>query len=853
MPDDALGDVENLILLLSDLNLVAGQNDQIGQSGFTESAPSIPAITKATAIAKNSSPSLSKGKIPQELPPVSTKSSISYPFPSLLDELPFLKDIPPAAIAKEDAEHLDPASPTSQNTGYSDSNFEANTVHLLQNLLIAPEISDLKELREENLNSQVNIEELFDDPPISGEIPVKTNTDIDALQLLQDILVSPELADLRNFQVSMEEKLQAVESQISSSQVSEEVSELKLRLELAEAQISDPKISLEISELEKRLQLAERQINDPRISLEINQLAKRLQLAEAQISDSQLSGEVGGLLKRLKLLEHRIYQPDALIQLLLPVISQIISLKAMQSREEMCRAVMPIIAEVIFERSQLDRIAMSRAIADIIPNAISEQIHNNPDAIATAIAPEIGSAIREQIRLDRDAIVNAIAPEMGAAIKQQITLERDSMVDALYPVIGSTISKYFAEAIRSINEKVEQTFSAEGIQRKFRAKMRGISEAELILQEAVSFEVQAIFLIHNLSGLVMVDIQKSDLDADTEAIDSDMLAGMLTAIRSFASECMSRSTSEIDEINYSGSKILLEVAGYCYLAVIIRGEPNPEFVKKIRQIFENLVQAHGDRFKEFDGDPATIPDAVALRLQTLIQKEDVKTTKKSPKTLKLIFLALFILIGMPLAISRFVYNPQSPRSYQPSGALQSADFQLAIATYQITETLNSTQGININAKLLNGQVTITGTINQPRFLPRITQAYTQIQGIKSVVNATTLQIPQLTTRIYFRTGSTTLQPKDLSKLVEVKTFLDLYPDYDLQMLIKNDLSGDLLTNSNLARKRIQSVKSALIQQGASPDRLHFSGIIEKYTASPDEAGERWVEFAPMLRTSQRSQ
>ena len=122
-----------------------------------------------------------------------------------------------------------------------------------------------------------------------------------------------------------------------------------------------------------------------------------------------------------------------------------------------------------------------------------------------------------------------------------------------------------------------------------------------------------------------------------------------------------------------------------------------------------------------------------------------------------------------------------------------------------------------------------------------------------IIIVTTLQIPQLTTRIYFRTGSTTLQPKDLSKLVEVKTFLDLYPDYDLQMLIKNDLSGDLLTNSNLARKRIQSVKSALIQQGASPDRLHFSGIIEKYTASPDEAGERWVEFAPMLRTSQRSQ
>jgi hypothetical protein len=53
-----------------------------------------------------------------------------------------------------------------------------------------------------------------------------------------------------------------------------------------------------------------------------------------------------------------------------------------------------------------------------------------------------------------------------------------------------------------------------------------------------------------------------------------MIGGMLTAIRSFVNEWISSSgnTSELDEIDYGRSKIMLEVAGYCYLAVVVDGE-----------------------------------------------------------------------------------------------------------------------------------------------------------------------------------------------------------------------------------------------------------------------------------------
>lgn len=689
----------------------------------------------------------------------------------------------------------------------------------------------------------------------------------------------PEIEDLRTFKISVEQKLGLVESQVNS-----------------------PDMMNKIKELENLVQNA---------SLDLNNFGSKLTaIGSAQ---GNIPTEIAQVRDRVTQLEHRLYQPDELVQLLLPIIAELLSLKVTESRESMCQAIMPIIAEVIYERSQLDRVAMSHAISEILPSAISERIKNNPQDIALAIAPEIASAIREQIRLDRDAIVDALAPEMGAAIKQQIVLERDAMVDALYPVIGNTIAKYFAEAIRSINEKVEQTFSLEGVQRKIRAKMRGVSEAELILKESTPFDVQAIFLIHNLSGLVMIDIQQSDLDELVDPIDSDMLAGMLTAIRSFANECMSRASSntELDAINYSGSKILLEVAGYCYLAVIIRGEPDRALVTKIRDVFARIVQIYGDRFKEFDGDPSMIPAEVEIDLKSLIKTAPTPVAHKSSKALILVGFAILALIFIPIGIWQYQANRDRQLEAKvlegfastpelavyrlnvtangdslklsgklPNQSLRDRALQIAnevtkteiktgsakihnqiyavnippdpelVATevQRLTKVMNYTAGVNISSTFNNGQVTITGQIEQPSMIPTITQTYAKISGVQTITNATRITIPKLSTRIYFPFAVTDLQPTDLEKLVEVQAFLDMYPDYNIKILIKNDHLGDRPINQNLGQKRAQTVYNALLKRGVKANRLHISGIIEISADSDSNPMSRWIEFQPTLKS-----
>ncbi len=346
--------------------------------------------------------------------------------------------------------------------------------------------------------------------------------------------------------------------------------------------------------------------------------------------------------QKLTKIEHQIYDPKELINLLLPWISELLRLTITESREEIVQIIAPIIDQTIRSRTEQDKISMSEAIAPVIPLAISQQIIIAPEEVSDAIAPAMGRAIKS----------DAIAPAMGRAIKKQIEIEQNIVVDALYPIIGSTIAKYMAETIRAINRQVEETLSVEGIKRKIRAKLQGVSEAELILKEALPFTIQAIFLIHKASGLVISDIQHSD----AEQLEAEMVAGMLTAIRSFANDCINQSGSmtELDAIEYGTSKIILEVAGYCYLAIVVRGEPSKNFIGKMRQFFSRIVKKYGDFIEKFDGDPDSIPIEVHTLLEEL-KDTDIQEKKKT-KFSPLLILSLTVISAIFITTTDIKFN-----------------------------------------------------------------------------------------------------------------------------------------------------------------------------------------------------
>ncbi len=569
-------------------------------------------------------------------------------------------------------------------------------------------------------------------------------------------------------------------------------------------------------------------------------------------------------------LEAQIYEPQKLINLLLPCITELLKQKIVESQAEMVQAIAPIFDQAILKRIEQDKTSMGAALSPAIPLAISQQIHDEPEEFA-----------------------DVLAPTMGRAMKKQVELSQDSIVDALYPIIGSTISKYMAETIRAINQQVEETLSVDGIKRKIRAKLQGVSEAELILKEAMPFAVQAIFLIHKGSGLIIADIQRSD----AQQLESEMLAGMLTAIRSFANDCFTQSgsVSELDAIDYGTSKIFLEVAGYCYLAMVVRGEPPKNFIGKVRQTLSKVVKVHGKLIEEYDGDPKSIPSQVPMLLETLKDDDvEAKQAKNQPSPLVLLALTLLGFIFIPwgiwqyqsgvlrqteekaslalastpeLSVYRLTTQGDSladaigirhklkltgrvPNQYLRAKAEQilkttapqwsidnhilsvdiPADPVLAEAEVQrVSKVLNQTDGTAIYTKYNAGKVTVEGTVSRISDAKTINLAFEQIPGVTLVSSTVQVQPLRIDVQFSFEPNSAALTPTDLSsKIEQVKVFLEQHPQKHLKIYGYSYDSNGSSVAQKIALERSQAVQKALIERGIEPPRLQAMGT----TGSP---------------------
>ena len=676
-------------------------------------------------------------------------------------------------------------------------------------------------------------------------------------------------------ELALDDFLKAVENlpnQIEQSHPSQEQQEeSKNQTVLSEVELNQPKNLDTPSEqqvfnqlIQSHWQKAQRQeytrqsiaaTDDLDNSITLFERWQRLLLTQ-EVMDSRQT--IATFKKKLESLEHQIHEPTELTNLLLPLIAEILTLKVAESRQDIAQAIGPVVDEMIQHRAQQDLVALGSALAPVLSEAVVQQVTNSPGDLA-----------------------KALGPEMGTAIKEQITLERDAMVDALYPVIGSTISKYMAEVVKSINEKVENTLSLEGISRKIRAKMQGVSEAELILKEAMPFRVQAIFLIHKASGLVISEVQP----LDTQRLESEMVAGMLTAIRSFVNDCIAQSgnVSEIDQIEYGNSKIILEVAGYCYLAVVIQGEPPNSFINQMRKTLAALVQRHGKSMELFDGDPANVPEEVNQTLQALTELSQFSTEtqkRKRPVALILVSLGVLTAIFLPLGINQHlsaidrsreektnvalasdpelaVYRlmvkadrgtlklsgrlpnqylrakaEQVARLVEPKLKIQNAIIPVVVPAdpvtaqaevKRVTDILNQMEGAVISADYSEGKVTVQGTVLQEADAKKVTQAFQQIPGVESVTNTVQLQPLAIASRIYFEQGSSELKSEEISKVSQIREFLKQYPNKQLQLLGHTDPKGTVVENEPLALERATKVRDALINQGVDPKRLQIAG------------------------------
>lgn len=222
-----------------------------------------------------------------------------------------------------------------------------------------------------------------------------------------------------------------------------------------------------------------------------------------------------------------------------------------------------------------------------------------------------------QLLNDDERLSQVIAPALDRALRTSIEQNREEMIEALYPIIGQTVVRAVREAIqdlaRTVDARVRTSFSPRMVMERFHARMRGVQSADLSLREVLPFRVEQVFLIHRASGLLLRHVATDP----TTTQDSDLVSGMLTAVRDFAADAFGRRAGEhLDVIEYGGRRILTEAAEYVYLAVVVKGVEPVGFRAAMRDRVIGINNRYHTILLGYDGD-ATPFAAVDPQLASL--------------------------------------------------------------------------------------------------------------------------------------------------------------------------------------------------------------------------------------------
>lgn len=232
-------------------------------------------------------------------------------------------------------------------------------------------------------------------------------------------------------------------------------------------------------------------------------------------------------------------------------------------------------------------------------------------------------ALERQIQ-DEDALIGTITPVIAGAIRTNISESRDEMIDALYPIMGRLVQRSVAEAMRELAHRIDQqmrrTLDFQSMWRRLQARLRGISDAEMAMRDALPLQVDEIFLIHRETGLLLLHLSRGE-DVLQESVaddDSDIISGMLTAINDFTQDAMGRNEGEsLNEIQYGGRSILLETAHLVYIAVVIDGFESSEFRSQMREVMIAIEHRHASALRHYDGNASRFHESKSL-LATLL-------------------------------------------------------------------------------------------------------------------------------------------------------------------------------------------------------------------------------------------
>ncbi len=234
-----------------------------------------------------------------------------------------------------------------------------------------------------------------------------------------------------------------------------------------------------------------------------------------------------------------------------------------------------------------------REYADSISKKVDElrKTIDQKQKLSHKVDPIINDRLEEFI----DEIPKTLGPTITATLKEEIKNSQDAVVEALFPIIGKMIKKYIAHEMKllseNISKKTKKAFSFKNWFRNTRARAQGISDGDLAIAEYAKPRLMQMFVIEKDSGILIADY--SPLSDGT--IDKEMIAGMLTAIKSFVEDAFQGGDQSLEMIEYELYTIHIQNFYSYYIAAVISGAYNMMFKEVLEDQIIEFAKNHISR------------------------------------------------------------------------------------------------------------------------------------------------------------------------------------------------------------------------------------------------------------------
>jgi OOP family OmpA-OmpF porin len=432
----------------------------------------------------------------------------------------------------------------------------------------------------------------------------------------------------------------------------------------------------------------------------------------------------------------------------------------------------------------------------------------------------VAEAIALRARRDH-SLQKTLNPVIEEAVRLSVKRDPSFLANALYPVIGEAVRKSVAQALRglvdSINQTLERRLSFEALQWRFEGWRTRRPFAEIVLARSLGYRVEQVFLIHRETGLLLQHVARAD-----EVLDSDMVAGMLSAIQDFMRDSFKgkggMKAVEMDD----GLNLWAQHGPTTILAAVASGTPPPELHDLLQRTLERVEAECAPLLAPFQGDATAFATARPLLESCLLGRQAQGKRKRS----RLFFVAFAATLMLAIGLVSFLIARSHRRwdrlvvqlRSEPGIVLTAAD--RSWGRYELVglrdplatdpDTLVRASGIN------------------PQKVTSRWEPYVSLDGKFALSREfETEQTALEQTVLRFPLNSATLSAEQLAKLDDIEVHIfklqsdgaRLGKKFVIELRGNTDPSGSEAKNDALSQMRAEIVSSTLVSRGVSPDML----------------------------------